>query len=171
MEVVDGTKGAWWPSFLWSWRQPARHHVQLRQGRSCNPFLCSGLQYTHSLFFIFSFVSYLYFNHQTFKIFFSLVFFFCLFWLDFIFCESSCTFKLQESNNGSRNSSLSAFSSLNSCSCMQMQANMLRIYPAETLPSMKTLRIVLFKSLWPRLGLRAGGGVRGKRGRMRRNRG
>lgn len=84
VEVVDGTKGAWWPSFLWSWRQPARHHVQLRQGRSCNPFLCSGLQYTHSLFFIFSFVSYLYFNHQTFKIFFSLVFFFvCFGWISY----------------------------------------------------------------------------------------
>lgn len=32
---------------------------------------------------------------------------------------------------------------------MQMLANILRIYPVETLPSMKTHSIVLFKRLWP----------------------
>ena len=31
---------------------------------------------------------------------------------------------------------------------MQMLANIFRIYPVETLPSMKTHSIVLFKRLW-----------------------
>lgn len=32
--VVDGGRGAWCPSFPWSWRQPARHHARLRRGRA-----------------------------------------------------------------------------------------------------------------------------------------
>lgn len=41
--------------------------------------------------------------------------------------------------------SLGDFSLVNSCSCMQMLAS---VYPVETLPSMKTHSIVLFKRLW-----------------------
>lgn len=51
---------------------------------------------------------------------------------------------------------------------MQMLANIFRIYPVETLPSMKTDSIVLFKRLWPymwpREGVGGGGRIGGKEG-------
>lgn len=41
---------------------------------------------------------------------------------------------------------------------MQMLANIFRIYPVETLPSMKTHSIVLFKRLWLEGRREEGGG-------------
>lgn len=50
---------------------------------------------------------------------------------------------------------------VNSSSCMQIPANMLRIYPVEALPSMKTHCIVLFKNpLAVHVAQRQGGGIR-----------
>lgn len=46
---------------------------------------------------------------------------------------------------------------------MQMLANIFRIYPVETLPSMKTHSIVLFKRLWPCMWPRGEGRGRGGR--------
>lgn len=57
------------------------------------------------------------------------------------------------------------FSSLlNSCSCMQMPPNMLRIYPVEALPGLKAHSFVLFKSLWLRMRRRGGARMGRKRG-------
>lgn len=36
------------------------------------------------------------------------------------------------------------FSLVNSCSCMQMQANIFKIYPVETLPSMEKLSALFY---------------------------
>lgn len=54
---------------------------------------------------------------------------------------------------------------VNSSSCMQIPANMLRIYPVEALSSMKTHCIVLFKNpLAVHVAQSQGGGLWDKKG-------
>lgn len=55
------------------------------------------------------------------------------------------------------------FSLVNSCSCMQMQANIFKIYPVETLPSMEKLSALFYsrgRACSPG-GWRVGGGGQG----------
>lgn len=81
------------------------------------------------------------------------------FFVQLVFCVSKCSVKVPGQRPSKGKSWPGGFSLVNSCSCMQMLANIFRIYPVKTLPSMKTRSIVLFKRLWPSVG-EVGGGAR-----------
>ena len=148
----------WSPSFRWSWRQPARQAPRPAQTGPRQAFLWSGANPPNLILSLCSLVpppssplaSYLCFTRPGFFIY----SFFLLFLFELVFHESKCSYEFQLGNKERKkreSPSPGTFSLVNSCSCMQMPANIFRIYPVETLPSMKTHSIVLFKGLRPRM--------------------
>lgn len=142
---VEVDAAAWCPSFRQRWSQSARHHVQLHASRA---FLWSKVQPVSSsppspLLSSPCRLSPLISASHDLTIF---PFMFFLRWYESLFHESNSSFMFQlrkqrVKEKEKKNPSPREISPwVNSCSCMQMQANIFRIYPVETFTQHENLQ-------------------------------